>query len=689
MTHQAVSRAASASSAHRDPRTAAASAHRDLPTAAASADRDRRTTARGRRGLRRLCAAVLLGAVAITVQALATADYAGAAQQRWLITMIGRGYGHGVGMSQYGAQGMAKAGKSYKEILGYYYRGISFGSTKDRDIRVLLTSGQSPVRITSASSFSVKAGPATYSIGAGVTASITRSGSLFRVAAGGSTWTSTAAPEFRPGGSLLRLVNRSLIGWSTYANLLYRGRLTVAHSSSLGLCTVNTLPMESYLRGVVSREMSSSWHQQALRAQAVAARTFAVRRIGSSGLFDLYCDTRSQAYGGASGETQPTTAAVTGTKGVIATYGGSPIQAFYFASSGGRTENCENVFWATLPYLKSVADPYDAGSPYHTWPENPLRWTSSALRSKLGSGSLPSGGLQALYVVRRGASPRVLRALAVSAKGATALSGATARARLGLRDTWFSVRSMSVVPGEGARIKKGARLVLRGTTYPALSKNARLKLFYYRGGRWRSVRVPSANIKKRTRTVTAAGTTYKLTYSTYAYSVRPGTATTYRFVVGSYRSPKTVVKVGGPAPSPTPTPTPTPTPAPTETTTPSPDPSVSPQPSPSPSPSASAADSLKGKAVATHRVRRGATARLRCVLLGPDGAAADLVVKIRLPSGKAVKTVLVKDATVGGEATARFRCWLKRGRYRYYVYAVTADGVWQTASPSSRPLIVK
>lgn len=646
----------------------------------------------GSRHLGCLCAAVLLVAAALAMQALTAADPAGAARQRWLITMIGRGYGHGVGMSQYGAQGMAKAGKSYKAILRYYYRGISFGSTNDRDIRVLLTSGQSPVRITSGSAFSIKVDSATYTVGAGVTASVTRSGSLFRVSAGGSTWTSSSAVEIRPGGSLLRLVNRNLIGWSTMANLLYRGRLTVAYSSSLGLCTVNTLSLESYLRGVVSREMSSSWHQQALRAQAVAARTFAVRRVGSSGLFDLYCDTRSQAYGGASGETQPTTAAVTATKGVVATYGGSPIQAFYFASSGGRTENCENVFWATLPYLKSVADPYDAGSPYHTWPENPLRWTSSSLRSKLGSGSLPPGGLQSLYVVRRGASPRVMRALAVSARGATALSGATVRARLGLRDTWFHARSMSIIPGEGARIGKGSSLILRGRTYPALSATAKLKLYYYRGGRWRSVGVRASNMKKSTRTVTAAGAKYRLTYTTYSYRIRPGVTTTYRFAVGSYRSPKIVVKVGGPAPSPTPTSTPTPTPTPTDTLSPSPDPGGSTSPSPSPSADASAGGvsaTLKGKAVATHITRRGRTARLRCALLGEPGDRAYLVVKIRLAGGKTVKTIVVKDASVGAEVTAKFRCWLKRGRYRYYVYALTAAGVWQTASPSSKPLIVR
>ncbi len=647
-----------------------------------------RTRARRRRLFVCLLTAALVGAGLVTVMA-ATAGQAVAAQQRWLINMTGRGYGHGVGMSQWGAQGLAQHGRDYKAILRHYYRGISFGSTGDRTVRVLLTAGQSPVKITSAGAYTVTVGSTTQTVAANVVTSITRSGSTYSASAGGATWTSGSPIEVRPGGSLLRLVNRNLNGWSTTADATYRGSLTVVSHASLGLCTVNTVALESYLRGVVPREMPSSWHQEALRAQAVAARTFAIKRLGSSGPFDLYCDTRSQVYGGAGGEVASTTSAVTATRGVIATYGGTPIEAFYFSTSGGRTENCENVFWATLPYLKSVDDPYDSASPYHTWPDNPLQWSSGTVKSKLGAGSTPSGGLQALYVVSRGASPRVRRALAISSSGATALSGATLRARLGLRDTWFSVRSMSMIPGEGARLAKGARIEVRGRTYPALAASAVLKLYYYRGGRWRSVKVPADRIRRATRTVTAGGRSYKLSYSTYSYRIRPGVTTTYRFGTGSYRSPKTKVTIGGATPSPTPTVTPTgsPTPAPSPTPSDSPEPSASPSAIPSATPSGQ--DAVRGQALATRVARRGTTVTLRYRLLGTAGDRGHAVIKIRRADGRAVKTLVLKDRPVGTALDATFRCWLTRGRYRYYVYGLTADGVWQTARPSSKPLIVR
>lgn len=636
-----------------------------------------------RRGLlwRGLFVATLLAAP------LATADAADAVQQTWVMTMTGRGYGHGVGMSQYGAQGFAKRGKTHKEILRHYYRGISFGTTGNRTVRVLLTSRQSPVRVTSAAAFTARVGPSTKTMAAGVVASVTRSSDRFRLVAGGRSWTSTTPIEFRPGASRLRLVNRNLNGWSTTANVRYRGRLTVAYSSSFGLCTINKVALESYLRGVVPREMPSSWHQQALRAQAVAARTFAAKRITSAGLFDLYCDTRSQAYSGADGETAPTTGAVSATRGVVATYNGGLIDAFYFSTSGGRTENCENVFWARLAYLRSVDDPYDYESPYHTWP-SPLSWSGPALRKRIGTGHVPAGGLQALYVVQRGASPRVRKALAVSASGARAVTGASLRARLGLRDTWFSARSMSMVPGEGAKVAAGTRLRLRGRTYPALGGGATLKLSYYRDGRWRSVKVPSAAIERHTRKATADGRTYTLSYSTYSYWVRPPRTTTYRFVTGSARSPKMKVTVMGTAPAPTPAPTPTPTPSPTSTPTPS-------TPTPSPTATVTAEPSVAFTVGSTtvhpgdfftlatrnFRINRGREAAFRYqVLYGPpaggtyDGVTALVVFKVRDAAGASRLARTFTGVPVNTTRIHRTRCWLKPGSYTYHIRAWLPDG---------------
>ncbi|MBM3146675.1 MAG: hypothetical protein FJ000_02135, partial [Actinobacteria bacterium] len=146
-----------------------------------------RIPARRRRSVCLFAAAFAIAAL-VTVMA-ATAGEATAAQQRWLVNMTGRGYGHGVGMSQWGAQGLAQHGRDYKAILHHYYRGISLGSTGDRTVRVLLTAGQSPVKITSGGAYTVTVGSATQTIAANVVTSITRSGSTYAASAGGFTWT--------------------------------------------------------------------------------------------------------------------------------------------------------------------------------------------------------------------------------------------------------------------------------------------------------------------------------------------------------------------------------------------------------------------------------------------------------------------------------------------------------------------
>ena len=168
-------------------------------------------------------------------------------------------------------------------------------------------------------------------------------------------------------------------------NMHYRGSLRVARLTS-GLAIINVIRVEDYLRGVVPREVPSSWPAEALKAQAVAARSYAAIHFGSAGAYDLYCDTRSQAYNGADGEAASTNAAVAATRGVVPTYGGKPITAYFFSTSGGHTENIENV-WGTapVPYLKGVDDPYDTYSPYHIWPNDPIRMTGAAVAAALGS----------------------------------------------------------------------------------------------------------------------------------------------------------------------------------------------------------------------------------------------------------------------------------------------------------------
>jgi stage II sporulation protein D len=149
--------------------------------------------------------------------------------------------------------------------------------------------------------------------------------------------------------------------------------------------------------------------------------------------FDQYSDTRSQVYDGIAGETAPTDEAVRATSGEVVTDQGKPIVTYYFSTSGGRTEDVENSFLgaAAAPYLRSVEDPYDSASPRH-------RWTKQmSLRSaQRRLGRLVKGRLQQIKVLRRGKSPRVVRAEIVGSGGRTSVSGPTLRSRLGLYDTW-------------------------------------------------------------------------------------------------------------------------------------------------------------------------------------------------------------------------------------------------------------
>lgn len=138
----------------------------------------------------------------------------------------------------------------------------------------------------------------------------------------------------------------------------YRGRIELGRYAGRNITAVNVVPLEQYLYSVVPAEMLQSFNLEALKAQAIAARTYAVTKLGahSADGYEL-CDTTScQLYIGATNEADTTTFAVDATGGILIYYNGSPIEAFFFASSGGYTENSENVWSATLPYLRSVPE---------------------------------------------------------------------------------------------------------------------------------------------------------------------------------------------------------------------------------------------------------------------------------------------------------------------------------------------
>ena len=153
--------------------------------------------------------------------------------------------------------------------------------------------------------------------------------------------------------------------------------------------------------------------------------------------FDLFDDDRSQVYGGVSAEDPRSTRAVVATRGTVLTYDGSVITAYFFSTSGGRTENVQNVFRGSgpRPYLVSVPDPFDRLSPYHVWPDPPT-FSAARLGKLLGL----DGPVTAVQILRRGASPRVIDARFTTKSGRqSSFSGTSLRSSLGLRDTWFSV----------------------------------------------------------------------------------------------------------------------------------------------------------------------------------------------------------------------------------------------------------
>jgi stage II sporulation protein D len=351
------------------------------------------------------------------------------------LTIRGAGYGHGVGMSQYGAMGFAQHGVGYRDILAHYYTGTQIAKLAEpSQVRILLDSGSS-IRVRGVDMV-VGGKPldprATYravSGGSGVVSLRRPSGSEFG--------RFQAPLRLRGAGGQFTLRGRQANGVRDGA---YRGVLEISPSPS-GLMAVNAVDLESYLRGVVPSESPASWPAEALKAQAVAARTYALTTRKPVTGFDQYADTRSQVYDGISVEKPSTDAAIAATAGEVVTYQGKPVATYFFSTSGGQTENVENSFLGSepLPWLRSVDDPYDDVSPRHRW--GPYRWSYRTVTRKLGS--LVKGSFRSIQVSKRGASPRVVSATIRGTRGTTTVTGPQLRSRLGLYDSWIYFNSVS------------------------------------------------------------------------------------------------------------------------------------------------------------------------------------------------------------------------------------------------------
>jgi stage II sporulation protein D len=352
----------------------------------------------------------------------------------------GHGWGHGVGMSQWGAYGYAQKGVTYDKIVTHYFPGTELETTTVKSIRVLLVKTPS-VTISSTGPWKVKDGS---------TAAVTMpAGKL------------TLNPELTfklPGTTELETFAGPLTFTSATPLVFkkaYRGTFTVT-SDGKDLTLVNTVPLEQYLYAVVPSEMPKTWPAEALNAQSVAARSYALAQRRTSGPFDVYPDTRSQVYGGVTAEAPTATAAVDATAGEVLTYGGKIATTYFFSSSGGRTAASADIWkGAPIPYLVSVSDPYDTASPYHNW--GPLTFTAD----KLAKALKVSGRLLDVQTTVNN-SKRVDTLSAIGAGGELDVAGNDVRTMLGLRSTFFTVGVLSLDPLPSTKLAYGAPFTLTG-----------------------------------------------------------------------------------------------------------------------------------------------------------------------------------------------------------------------------------
>lgn len=372
--------------------------------------------------------------VAITAALFATP----AAAAHGAVILDGGGFGHGAGMSQYGAYGFAlKEGRPADWIVTHYYQGSTAGppATNVPRMRVLIRDNYKQVvcdatrardrknrRIVLQEDRSYRFLPAGV---AGVRMEDVTSGRV----------RSLRAPVRVTGGSRVCLRGKGINGVNGGS---YRGRIVIDRDDDGTLLAVNDVAMRHYLFGVVPAEMPTSWPIEAVKAQAIVARSYAMRETRPNKQWDVWPDVRSQVYKGFKGETDNGQAAVLATGNTVVRVGDLTAKAVFSSSSGGITANNEEVFGnvAPLGYLRSVTDPYDNISPYHEWT---AQIPDAEAQQRLGDAV--RGNLLGVKVSRRGPSGRVLSLDVIGTEGTTTISGPTAAARLQLRSSYFSVRA--------------------------------------------------------------------------------------------------------------------------------------------------------------------------------------------------------------------------------------------------------
>jgi stage II sporulation protein D len=360
------------------------------------------------------------------------------------VTFYGRGWGHGVGMSQHGARGRALAGQAAPEILAHYFAGTTLG-TKDAatPVRVLVldafgaTAAHPLTAHGRGGSWSVEGIAKTFPANAVLRAAPVSAGStnwnLRIVSSAGATLHSMVVSggfTIVPGSSAVLQLDSKPSEYDTY-----RGRLRVKLTTTARV--INDVGLDAYLRGVVPIEMPSSWPVEALRSQSIAARSYAAYRLHpGDGSFDLYDDTRSQVYRGVEAEKAATDAAIAATAGTVVKSGSAIANAMFHSTGGAATEHNENVFVsatgqivsAPVSYLRGSSDrapdgtPYDAGAPLATWQTGTFTRTQIDAIFNADARKAAGSGLK-LDLSRRGVSGRLIRVILTGSLGSKTVSG--------------------------------------------------------------------------------------------------------------------------------------------------------------------------------------------------------------------------------------------------------------------------
>jgi stage II sporulation protein D len=370
-------------------------------------------------------------------------------------TVDGHGYGHGHGMSQWGAQGAALEGLSYTEISEFYYPDTEWGEVNG-NVRVLIsadTTSDLQVRprkgltVTDLDAHETWKLPATAGID-GWRLAPAPTGATVVQFHDGDGWQKWITPDgqrsfksdgqFEANGPLTLYVP----GGDDVVGKKYRGvlRLVRPYEGATIRDTVNVLSMDQYVQGVVPYEMPTSWHQQALRAQSVAARTYAsYLRAQNPKRYWQVCDTTScQVYGGVEAEVESSNKAVEATAGKILTYNGKAAFTQFSASSGGWTSA------GSVPYLLAKRDPYDDVEDNYNHD-----WTTTVSTESLENAHPEVGTLIDLRVSKRDGhgewNGRVMQIVLEGSQGNAFLTGDDFRWAYGLKSNWFTIAPTPII----------------------------------------------------------------------------------------------------------------------------------------------------------------------------------------------------------------------------------------------------